>query len=80
MFRSTQCVFVGYSALYKGVKCLDVSTGRVSISRDIIFDETKFPFATLHPNAGALLRQEILLLPPNLVHSDHGKIIVLINS
>ena len=66
MFRSKQCVFLGYSAQHKGVKCLDVSTGRVYISRDVVFDETQFPFAKLHPNADALLRKEILLLPPHL--------------
>lgn len=67
MFHSKQCVFLGYSAQHKGVKCLDIPTGRVYISRDIVFDETKFPFADLHPNAGALLRKEILLLPQHLV-------------
>ena len=72
MFRSKQCVFLGYSAQHKGVKCLDVSTGRVYISRDLVFDETKFPFADLHPNAGALLREEILLLPPHLTSFDRG--------
>ena len=72
MYRSKQCVFIGYSAQHKGVKCLDVSTGRVYISRDVVFDETKFPFADLHPNAGALLRKEILLLPSHLSGIDHG--------
>ena len=56
--------------MHKGVKCLDVSTGRVYISRDVVFDETKFPFADLHPNAGALLHQEILLLPSHLTNFD----------
>ena len=70
MFRSKQCVFIGYSAQLKGVKCFDVSTGRVYISRDVVFDETKFPFSDLHPNAGALLRQEILLLPSHLTGAD----------
>ena len=70
MFRSKQCVFIGYSSQHKGVKCLDVSTGRVYISRDVVFDETKFPFADLHANAGALLRKEILLLPPHLSGVD----------
>lgn len=35
---------------------------RVYISRDVVFDEHVFPFAHLHPNAGALLRKEIELL------------------
>lgn len=58
--------------MHKGVKCLDVSTGRVYISRDVVFDESVFPFKSLHPNAGALLRKEILLLPRNLQSFDHG--------
>jgi hypothetical protein len=63
IFHSKQCVFLGYSPLHKGVKCLDVSTGRVYISRDVVFDENVFPFAALHPNAGTRLKQDILLLP-----------------
>lgn len=44
-FRSKLCVFVGYSSLHKGYKCRDRSTCRIYISLDVIFDETKFPFA-----------------------------------
>ena len=63
--------FLGYSNLHKGYKCLEISTGRIYISRDVIFDETLFPFSKLHPNAGALLRAEIALLsdPPMLPDS-----------
>lgn len=73
-FRSKQCVFLGFSNLHKGFKCLDVSTGRVYVSRDVTFDEQVFPFANLHPNAGARLRAEISLLPSNLTNStfDQG--------
>jgi hypothetical protein len=60
-------VFLGYSSHHKGYKCLDVSSGRVYISRDIVFDETVFPFSKLHPNDGAHLRSEISLLPSSLV-------------
>jgi hypothetical protein len=49
--------------MHKGVKCLDVSTGRVYISRDVVFDENLFPFSDLHPNAGRRLKEDILLLP-----------------
>jgi histone deacetylase 1/2 len=76
-FRSTQCAFLGYSPMHKGVKCLDIKTGQVYISEDVVFNETVFPFASLHPNAGALLRREILLLPESLqnhpVSSQEGE-------
>jgi histone deacetylase 1/2 len=62
-FRSKRCVFLGYSNLHKGFKCLEPSTGRVYISHDVVFDEHVFPFANLHPNAGARLQAEIALLP-----------------
>ena len=66
-FRSKQCTFLGYSPQHKGNKCLEISTGRVYISRDVVFDESVFPFKNLHPNAGARLCQEILL-PPTLTN------------
>jgi hypothetical protein len=52
--------------MHKGVKCLNVNSGQIYISRHVVFDEAVFPFANLHPNAGALLSQEILLLPEPL--------------
>jgi hypothetical protein len=62
---------LGYSLLHKGVKCLDVNSGRIYISRDVVFDEQVFPFASLHPNAGAQLRKEILLFD-SLLSSNEG--------
>ena len=78
-FCSKRCVFLGYSDSHKGFKCLDPSEGRVYISRDIVFDEHVFPFAHLHPNAGAQLRAEIALLPPSLLppSSTFGDAILL---
>ena len=43
-FRSKSCIFIGYSSNHHGYKCLDLSTGRVYISRHVIFDENFFPF------------------------------------
>lgn len=48
--------------MHKGFKCLDISSGRIYISRDVIFDENVFPFASLNPNAGARLRAEVIQL------------------
>jgi hypothetical protein len=76
-FRSKQCAFIGYSLHHKGYKCLDISTGCVYISRDVIFDESVFPFSKLNSNAGAWLRSEISLLPSSLLdHTLFGGITV----
>jgi histone deacetylase 1/2 len=71
-FRSKRCAFLGYSSRHKGFKCLDISTGRVYISQDVIFDEEALPFASLHENAGARLRQEISLLLEHLHSFNQG--------
>jgi hypothetical protein len=68
-FRSKQCAFLGYSSHHKGFKCLDISEGHVYISRDVVFDDSAFPFAKLHSNAGARLR-EISLLPTHLIEPE----------
>jgi hypothetical protein len=48
--------------MHKGFKCLDVAAGWVYISRDVVFDESVYPFSKLNPNAGVCLRSEVLLL------------------
>ena len=80
-FRSTKCVFLGYSSLHKGYKCLHVPSNRVYISRDVIFDENVFPFVdmsnshTLPPvTESSLLSTDQFM---NVAHSlpllaDHG--------
>lgn len=42
--RSLSCIFMGYSDQHKGYHCLHIPTGRVYISRHVVFDELKFPF------------------------------------
>jgi hypothetical protein len=54
--------------MHKGFKCLEISSGRVYVSRDVVFDETEFPFSKLHSNAGARLKEEISFLPFNLLN------------
>jgi hypothetical protein len=39
----------------------------------MLFDETEFPFSKLHPNAGARLREEISLLPQNLINLSESE-------
>ncbi|GMP54052.1 hypothetical protein CsSME_00019325 [Camellia sinensis var. sinensis] len=47
--KSTLCVFFGYHPSYKGYRCLDPSSGKVYLSRHILFHENIFPFATISP-------------------------------
>jgi hypothetical protein len=61
--RSTCCAFLGYSNTHKGFKYLDISTGRIYISHDVIFDESVFPFASLNSNAEARYTSDVLLIP-----------------
>ncbi|KAI0500262.1 hypothetical protein KFK09_018472 [Dendrobium nobile] len=39
------CVFLGYSDIYKGYKCLNINTNKLIMSRHVKFDETNFPFS-----------------------------------
>lgn len=48
--RSLQCVFLGYSPQFKGYRCLYPPTGKVYISRHVIFDEEYFPFKEAYKN------------------------------
>jgi histone deacetylase 1/2 len=45
-FRSHECIFLGYSNTHKGYKCLS-PTGRVYISKDVLFNECRFPYKSL---------------------------------
>lgn len=45
-YRSTPCIFLGYSLSHKGYRCLSISSGHLYISRHVVFDESVFPYAT----------------------------------
>jgi hypothetical protein len=49
--HSKPCVFLGYSTLHKGYKCYHSETGRIYVSRDVIFHEDVFPFSNTPPSA-----------------------------
>ena len=71
--RSQPMVLFGYEPGTAAYRVYHSASRKAHVYRDVIFDENVFPFASLHPNAGARLRAEILLLSPELLNpSDHG--------
>lgn len=82
-FRSTLCTFLGYSSDHRGYKCLD-SKGKIYISRDVLFDETSFPFVS---NSSTVTSSSVLppLLPtpspfiPILPFPTHAPSLLLIH-
>lgn len=46
--KSLVCVFLGYNEKYKGYRCFYPPTGKVFISRHVLFEETHFPFSDIY--------------------------------
>jgi len=65
--RSKPCVFLGYSTLHKGYKCYHSETGRIYVSRDVIFHEDVFPFSntTTNPASPSSIPSSVSLSIPN---------------
>ena len=64
------CVFLGYSPMHKGYKCLDRTSGRVYISRDVVFDETVFPFSNPGVSTPVINPENAITFPSNEPASD----------
>lgn len=65
--RAEQCVFLGYPHGYKGYKVLNIDTNKISITRNVIFHETVFPFHNISsvssPLSPDFFDQQVLPLP-----------------
>ncbi|KAL6331349.1 hypothetical protein AAG906_011286 [Vitis piasezkii] len=58
--RTTQ-----YSVGHRGYKCLDVSTGKIFVSRHVVFDESLYPY-TIPESIEPTPKPTPIVLPPNL--------------
>jgi hypothetical protein len=71
--RSLQCVFLGYSLLHHGYKCLHIPTGRLYISRTLFFLKIHFHFFKIIPLCphNHLPSPDLFLGPCPLLYSQH---------
>ena len=74
--KSLAWVFLDYNKKYKGYRCFYPPTGRVFISRHVLFDENSFPFENLYSkfhtdtNSNLLNAWRDAHLAPQVVSSD----------
>ena len=70
--RARPCVFLGYPAGYKGYKVLDLDSQSISISRNVVFHETIYPFKLSNSLIPDFFAHTVLPLhvPYALDHSD----------
>ena len=64
-FRSKQCIFLGYSLNHQGYRCLDLDTGRVYLSRHVVFNEKSFPYQSLTEHASLPSQESSHVLIPH---------------
>jgi histone deacetylase 1/2 len=72
-FRSSTCVFLGYSSLHLGYRCLDIASQRIYISRHVRFHEHVFPFENYEQIAKVSSTpptQTATTILPNLLYSS----------
>jgi len=76
-FRSKPCIFLGYGSNQKGYRCLDPTTHKVFLSRNVIFDETQFPaksptFSLGSCKVTASPGNFLVLLPSSFSHASNS--------
>jgi histone deacetylase 1/2 len=71
-YRSTPCIYLGVSPQHKGHKCLD-ENGRVYVSKDVIFHESQFPYASMFPdNSTSHTHSDRFTTPTNVSNIDNS--------
>ena len=62
--HSEQCIFLGYSVFHLGYRCLSLGTGKIHISRDVMFKENDYPYNS-NPSSGLLGPPPTQKIPPS---------------
>ena len=62
-YRSSPCVFLGYSPTHKGYMCFDSKSNSIYITRHVKFHETKFPFQQIVNTSSASSSYQFMSIP-----------------
>ena len=49
-YKTTECIFLGYSTVSKGYLCLDLDSNHLYTCMHVLFNESKFPSQSSHLN------------------------------
>jgi len=67
--RARQCIFVGYDTHRKGWRCMDPKIKKVTVSRDVVFDEvSSYQFSTNMDRGTA----DLAFFPSDTTSSERG--------
>jgi Integrase core domain/GAG-pre-integrase domain len=61
--RAQPCIFIGYVISHKGYRCLQLSSNRIFISRNIQFNEHSYPFKEISTISKTAQFEDIILPP-----------------
>lgn len=70
-FRSSPCLFLGYSSSHVGYRCLDLKTNRFYIARHVRFNEDYFPYSQLHSQLNPSAVSQSVSSPWAIVTTSH---------
>lgn len=79
-FRSTPCIFLGYSPLHYDYRCLDLSSKRIYIVHHVRFDETPFTFAKTNMSTSSPISsssQYTSMVSPHEMHNIHRSLTLI---
>ncbi|CAL1379865.1 unnamed protein product [Linum trigynum] len=78
--RGRACVFLGYPSSQKGYRLLELSSQKLIVSRDVIFDEAVFPFHTLTSDIQPAIVPMTRLDPSPPVPSDDEAVVLPVSN
>jgi hypothetical protein len=72
--RSRKCIMIGYAEDQKAYRLMELQTGRVYVSRDVKFDESKLPAKKEAQEGSGIAGDQSAEVPTKKVHWSEGSV------